>query len=112
LKGISLPLETVVLLILAAIILAALLGFFLGTFTPAQSEADLVQQQLDKCQEIARLRCYTDEAKTAARTNLLTATGGAKPLCRTDRPACSPTGPTGTQPVDNCIKNCCSVFCP
>jgi hypothetical protein len=110
-KGMSLPLETVVLLILATIVLAALLGFFLGAFTPSQSEADMVRQQLNVCQEIARRGCYTTDATTYASGSLTAATTGAKAICNSDRPACSPIG-SQTTPIKNCIKSCCSVFCP
>jgi len=97
-KGISLPLETVVLLILAAVILAALLGFFLGTFTPAQTEADLARQQIIVCQEVANMNCDPDSDAAAKLLD--------QGICKADRPAC-----TGTTATD-CVRSCCKIFCP
>ncbi|MEM7813769.1 MAG: hypothetical protein QW548_02620 [Candidatus Aenigmatarchaeota archaeon] len=107
-KGISLPLETVVLLILAAIVLAALLGFFLGTFTPAQSEADLSRKQFLICQEIAS-KDPTCNPNNPVVTALVERMKNEK-ICRADRPACRLE--PGQDQIKSCINNCCQAFCP
>lgn len=111
-KGISLPLETIVLLVLAAVVLAALLGFFRGVFGPTQTEVDLLQQQMNICTEIQQKGCNTPDAISAADKLL-----GPNPICKTDRPACSPTKLTPTNNKDDCtdnvqccIKSCC-IYC-
>jgi len=48
-KGMSLPVETVIVLVLAIIVLAALLLFFTGTFTPGADRIKLQQRQTDLC---------------------------------------------------------------
>jgi hypothetical protein len=107
LKGMSLPLETVVLLILAAVVLAALLGFFLGTFTPAQSKIDILKKQSSLCQQIfsADPACDASKPGVAALANKLKSEVCGKP---TDGPICSSKG--SSDPY--CIKGCCSIFCP
>ena len=106
-KGISLPLETVVLLILAAIVLAALLGFFLGVFTPGKSEADLVRRQLEMCQQIAS----KDRTCNPANPEVAELIGTMKKenVCRPDRAACRFDQKDGDK---SCINNCCQAFCP
>lgn len=106
LKGMSLPLETVVLLILAAVVLAALLGFFLGTFTPAQSKIDILKKQSSLCQQIfsADSQCKYAGAVIPLAAKLRSEVCG-KP---TDGPICSSKG--ADDPY--CIKGCCSIFCP
>ena len=106
LKGISLPLETVILLILAAIVLAALLGFFMGTFTPAISKTDIIKKQTSLCQQIftADPRCQYAGAVIPL-ANRLQSEVCNKP---SDAPVCVSKG--ADDPY--CIKGCCSIFCP
>jgi hypothetical protein len=107
LKGMSLPLETVVLLILSAIVLAALLGFFLGAFTPSQTEADLTRQQVSVCQEIASAGCLGNPAETIATNKLV------DKVCKPDRSACQkPSGLSTVETAKACIRSCCRIFCP
>lgn len=106
-KGMSLPLETVIMLILAAVVLAALLGFFLGAFSPAQSEADLIRQQTLLCQQISNANCDPADPQIAPAVNNL-----VNNVCRPERPACQkPTDPTADF-ATACIKSCCKAFCP
>jgi len=104
-KGMSLPLETVILLILAAVVLAALLAFFRSAFAPAQTESQAVQDQLRICQEIAQDGvCEASEA-----SKLLTSTSGGAAVCRVERPSCSP-GTSGDR-NKNCVQSCCKIYC-
>ena len=108
-KGMSLPLETVVLLVLAAIVLAALLGFFRGAFAPAQTETQLTQTQLRVCQEIQQRGCTTLDAISWAKTNLLD-TG----TCNKGRPSCSPIAVGAVQgqtDQERCVRSCCALLC-
>ncbi len=50
-RGISLPIETTIVLILAAIVLVALLFFFSGTFNPSVERIKLEQQKVNLCTE-------------------------------------------------------------
>jgi hypothetical protein len=102
-KGMSLPLETVVLLILSAIVLGALLAFFLSAFTPSQRETDIMRQQMAICQEIQAKGCLSAPQELIGKLQ-------AQKVCtlpgKSDsRPACS--GAT----AEDCVKSCCRIFC-
>ena len=47
-KGIGLPIETIVILILAVIVLAAVIAFFLGVWNPNTREAQLQADNTDQ----------------------------------------------------------------
>ncbi len=52
-KGMSLPIETVVLLILMVVVLGAILAFFVGVFGPANTEKDIMMKQQSLCRQYA-----------------------------------------------------------
>ena len=106
LKGMSLPLETVVLLILAAVVLAALLAFFLGTYTPAQSKVNILKQQNALCQQIfaADPQCRVGPLTQTFVTQLALKVCGQP----TDAPVCGTTSMQQQQ----CVNECCRIFCP
>jgi hypothetical protein len=60
-KGIALALDTVVLLILAAVVLGALLAFLVGAIPPTQR--DLRKVEICKDTFAADARCSSDKAK-------------------------------------------------
>ncbi len=105
-KGVSLPLETVVLLILAAVVLGALLSFFLGIFTPTQSETELTRKQFTICQEVFNKDnlCRPTNVEVEARKLI------DQGVCKSDRPGCNPIGTKSS--IENCIATCCRIFCP
>ena len=97
-KGISLPLETVVLLILSAIVLGSLLSFFLGAFTPAQTGTELLRKQTTICQGIASAGCLDAPVATQQKIN---------EVCgRPETPSCS-----GSPDTQECVRTCCRIFC-
>jgi len=49
-KGMSLAVETVIVLVLAAAVLTALLYFFRSSFTPVETQTHLIQKQTELCQ--------------------------------------------------------------
>lgn len=105
-KGAALALETIVMLILAAVVLGALLAFFLGIFTPTQSETELTRKQLTLCQQIATKDSLCRPGGAAQDlVNRL-----AKEVCQSTRPGCSTEGPKSRE--ENCIASCCKIFCP
>lgn len=108
-KGISLTLETVVMLILAAVVLAALLGFFLSAFTPANTEKDAVFAQSIACQKILAAdpsgKCDPNKDGVAKVFN-----EELEKVCNAKRPTCSDAG--GGSKIQNCIRSCCRAFCP
>lgn len=53
-KGMSLAIETTVVIALAIIVLVALLLFFAGTFTPATERIKLEQRKVDLCTKYVR----------------------------------------------------------
>lgn len=110
-KGISLPIETVILLILAAVVLAALLGFFTGVVTPAQLRAGIIQKQSSLCTQIvtADVNCNAEQISK----NALPSVSGLPSKLMSDvcnKPSDSPICSGGS--VQDCIRNCCRTFCP
>ena len=108
-KGIALPLETVVLLILSGIVLAAMLGFFLGVFNPAQTEVELTRKQFTICQEISTKGCspgkITPEAEQLAQRDLIQGKICTPTTAKQVRPTCNGNS------ARECISSCCRIFC-
>ena len=71
-KGISLPVETVIVIVLAIIVLAALLLFFTGTFTPGSDKIKLEQRKVDLCSNYvaADSECRLPPPDTKLKTDL------------------------------------------
>jgi len=112
-KGISLPLEIVVLLILAAIVLAALMGFFLQTFTPTQSKTQIIQTQTSLCQQMFFIdsQCRVAEIQKVPNGNALIGRLQNEVCGKpSDGPVCTPLG--GIPGPESCIKGCCRMLCP
>ncbi|MFH0836558.1 MAG: hypothetical protein V1870_00345 [Candidatus Aenigmatarchaeota archaeon] len=123
-KGISLSMETVVLLILMVIVLAALLGFFTGIFNPAQTKIDMLRNKESLCLKYVSVDpgCghakeiieQKDSYKTGKYSEAYTAAYSiANNVCNkpTGDAVCG-TGidnPTG-KPYE-CLLSCCSIQC-
>ena len=108
-KGVSLSIETVILVILAAIVVAVLLAFLMGVINPADSEIKLLQKQNEACSGIAQIdpRCHFANPTIAGIVNdkLLS---GNNPPCNSERPNCNP----GTlNNIESCIQTCCRLYC-
>ncbi|MBI4895489.1 MAG: hypothetical protein HY831_03275 [Candidatus Aenigmarchaeota archaeon] len=119
-KGISLALETVILLILMAVVLAALMAFFLGVFNPSKTQLDTIRDKESTCvQYISRdpgcehadaIVEGTEPYNTDKYRDAKTAIGKLKTICRStpDNPPC------GIKTCDSpsaVVKACCVSFC-
>ncbi len=62
-KGVELPMNTMVVVAIAVIILLSLTAFFLGVFTPTQSSSQAQQEFNNACAAWARLG-YPDDLDT------------------------------------------------
>jgi hypothetical protein len=111
-KGVALPIETIVILVLAAIVLGALLAFFLGIFTPGTAQTNIVQKQLDLCRQYVRYDSYCNAIEDVGDD-----IGKAGDIYRniTDQLCGKPTN----SPICRCektqsenVKECCPMFCP
>jgi len=117
-KGSALPMETIVAMVLAVIVLAAVLLFFFGTFTPATEEVKARQTVASICGE------YSLSVQCRSVNEFIGREGLVGPLAPSDSQdklvrlsgACHATGVSQCSaaglPDDNCLKVCCSVFCP
>lgn len=94
-KGISLPIETVIVLVIAAVVLVALLYFFGSTFNPSVDRIRLQQQQVDLCTKYVS---QDSECRKAAPTE--------NDLKKNLDDTCTKLG-LSTNP-----GACCSAFCP
>ena len=109
-KGIALSLETVILLILMAIVLAALLSFFLGTFNPAKNKLDVIKQKESLCLQYVSIdpKCDIDNIQSpTSKTNAQSILDKLeKDVCGSSlkNEVCSGTG--------SCLQACCSSYCP
>ena len=116
LKGIALSIDTVVLVILAAVVVAVLLAFLMGTINPAKSEVDMLRVQNEACGEIASLdpRCgvrsgsFDPNSPVAKVVNDKLLSGNPNP-CNVNRPSCTPG--SGSDRVLSCLNTCCKIFC-
>ncbi|MBI2584046.1 MAG: hypothetical protein HYW25_05235 [Candidatus Aenigmarchaeota archaeon] len=116
-KGISLSIETVVLVILAAVVIAVLLAFLWGAVNPAKNEVDLLRVQNEACSEISQvdLRCGlpdVDSNDIRGIVNEKLLKGNPAP-CNPNRPSCTPNRglSQNLDPVASCIQTCCKIFC-
>ena len=87
-RGISLPIETTVVIVLAAIVLVALLLFFSGTFSPGAERIKLEQRKVDLCTK------YVAQDSTCR----ISASADLQDVCKKlDTPN---------------ARVCCSAYCP
>ena len=117
-KGISLAIETIIILILAVTVLSVLLFFFRENVNPAQDTVKYMQMQTNACSGYVSYnpRCVNEELlDNTARTELDSTEIKARigEACkalnkiRGNYPACS--GGSGDM---TCIRQCCKTFCP
>ena len=95
-KGMSLPVETVIVLVLAIIVLAALLFFFTGTFTPGADRVRLEQRKVDLCTKYV---AADSQCKNPATAEIRTGADGLDETCKK----------LGLSTVAGA---CCSTYCP
>lgn len=115
-KGSSLSIETIVIMILAVIVLGAILLFFFSTVNPSVENIKAQQTITTVCGEIASYDCdYGDflfgrgpDPDINRASAQLEKAGRLNHACKVlDTPRCSGTG----DPGDECIRVCCQTFC-
>lgn len=108
-KGMSLPLETVILLILAAIVLWALIAFFFKFYPSAQNIVEVTNARSSLCQQIvsADPHCSLSELTRQGKSGL--ATKLKSDVC--GKPKDAPVCGSETDTPEQCITACCSLFC-
>ncbi|MBI4014547.1 MAG: hypothetical protein HY365_01195 [Candidatus Aenigmarchaeota archaeon] len=119
-KGSSLPMDSVVMLILAVLVLGALVFFFFGTFTPG---ADAIKAQQTIASVCGELSQYKDCSLVAFKSGKNIAAGDDETFktaqgeklkelniaCATTKAAtCAGSGEAG----QSCINICCQTYCP
>ena len=108
-KGVSLAIETIIILILAVSVLTVLLFFLRSQVGPAQDTATLLREQTSACSAyVGADPACTDatDATQESRTKLATACKGLY------RQGGSYSACSGGSPTPECIKACCRSFCP
>lgn len=94
-KGVSLTLETIVVLTLSVLVLGVLLYFFSSNFYPAQTKIDDLNSQRDLC--IKHMN-NDPECKKPGGTELVK--------------LCQKLGYEKCKTASDCVPSCCSLFCP
>jgi len=105
-KGISLAIETIIVIILAVTVLSVLLLFFTGTGGPAQNRVMAESQRTLMC------GTYTSENPTCNPTaTLTTPLPNLAKICKSvDVQSCQGTLASATD-TGNCYKDCCATYC-
>ncbi len=110
-KGISLAIETIIVVILAVTVLTVLLYFFRSTQGPVEDTLKLIQKQTNACSAYTSFdsRC-SDISKVQNQDVLKNIADACKGLNRQrgDYPACAGQSTADIQ----CVKQCCKTFCP
>src|SRR3989344_1571505 len=114
-KGSSLPMDSVVMLILAVLVLSAVVFFFFGTFNPSTDVIKAQQTIAAVCVELAQYKCDinifsgkggTDSDFTAAQNAKMSELDSACAVTK----AATFTGTGATK--QSCIKIFCRMCCP
>jgi len=116
-KGVSLAIETIIVIILAVSVLTVMLFFFRSNFTPAETIVQLIAKQNNACSGYVfyDYDCdgtanspLTGNANTEfenIKTRIAEACDGLNKQ-RGDYPSCA-----GASTGNACIKECCRSFC-
>ena len=102
-KGMSLAIETVIVIILACIVLVALLFFFTGTFIPGSERAKAEMDRANYCQQYANFDSKCSDIKDGTkyiRQNLTE-------TCPKLGYPCTDSGINGIE----CFQKCCEMYC-
>ena len=124
-KGISLSMETVVLLILMVIVLGALLAFFTSVFNPSQNKIEMLRNKESTCLKYVSVDTGCNHAKEIAEAKNEPYNAGkyieAKSAMETistticNKPTGDPVCGAGITDTKNsrveCLLSCCSIQC-
>src|SRR3989338_514541 len=123
-KGISLSMETVVLLILMVIVLGALLAFFTSVFNPSQNKIEMLRNKESTCLKYVSVDPGCNNAKSIAEEKepfnagkYIEAKSAMETISTTicNKPTGDPVCGAGiTNPKDSrvsCLLSCCSIQC-
>jgi len=113
-KGMALPIETIVVIILAVMVLVILTTYFLGVWGEKKQTADQLQQQLTgSCLEYITkaASCDYQSLDITIRQNVQNAVSNIKLMCNqpVGNPVCSCRTGASDQEI---IRTCCRVYCP
>ncbi len=108
-KGVSLSVETVIVLILAAAVLVALLFFFTDIFTKGKGDVSLFNQQREKCSAYVRANLKCDQKTHEDSTRVTEAI--KKELLDVCKKMPGYALCTGTSLTIQCVQQCCSGYC-
>ena len=107
-KGMSLPIETVIILVLAAIVLAALLAFFLGVFNPGNQRVKTLGDLQSACFRYVSLDPDCDPAAANLETSeVYTAISTIAGTDDGKNFGCTSGGSKAS-----IVASCCRVYCP
>lgn len=112
-RGMSLPVETVIILVIAAVVLGSVLMFFMGVFAPGSSSVDATRLQSSLCTQYFINNPTCDPATTSISSDAKTAATTA--LTELENKVCKPSigkqlGCSGTGA--DCLHSCCKIQCP
>lgn len=111
-KGMSIATETIVMLVLAAVVLVSLLAFFGSTFTPAKGEAKKTFEQARWCGEYVR---YDSDCSGGSDLSNRVDNNKFDEIDKELTAACKSLGITGifSKPNVDGVKlyKCCESFC-
>ena len=124
-KGSSLPMNTIVILVIAILVMSALLFFFFGTFTPGADAIQAQQVIATVCGEYAaRVQCAgsaefqigglrddlsSDDSLNEQSSRIKKLENLANACATTGIGACEDQR---SLPSDTCMNICCATFCP
>lgn len=102
-KGISMPIETVVTIVIAVIVLTVIVLFFSGQFNPSAGNINAQQRQATNCGVLVREtngKCDRLSSDSSINDNIKQACMDLKgyPKCQ-----------SGT--MEECLKDCCKTYC-
>jgi len=105
-KGVSLSLETIVVLILAVLVLTVLLFFFSSQFYPAQTKIEQLNKQRDLCWQYVNNDPKCEGKGTGNTKEPVTTIVGLREVCKE----------LGYKKCETsyslvCVQECCAIFC-
>ncbi len=107
-KGVALPIETIIILVLAVLVITVLTSFFFDVFGKEKGRAQNLQELLTgKCFEYAQLdsTCKPSLFSTSTRQRQIADELKSQYCDAPGERLCS--GST----IDSCLQSCCKIYC-
>jgi hypothetical protein len=111
-KGVSLAIETIIVIILAVSVLTVMLFFFRSNYTPAETIVQLITKQNNACSGYVFYDYDCDGESNTRQTIPASILQDIAKACdglnnqRGDYPSCA-----GASTDNACVKECCRSFC-